>query len=212
MKVADHQGFKINEFFDEMADYIDLSIEVGSGVLVHCNGTYTRSGIFAVVFLVKYRGFKLSEAISLVKSKIPSFKLKKYFNYQLKDYYRKLKKMVASQKLKEVEEQHEKQGKGLYFSEIETCKINKNDQNDGPSRYNHTFSPSPVSKDYRETTKYDYTPSSINRNRSYERRDFNELEDEYNRDYQKRSRSRVYYESPISRKEKPYTDYQNEYS
>ena len=37
VKAANHQGFKLSEFFDEMADYIDLSIETGTGVLVHCD-------------------------------------------------------------------------------------------------------------------------------------------------------------------------------
>ena len=85
----------MSDFFDEMADYIDLSMETGSGVLVHCNGTYTRSGIFVIVFLVKYKDLKLSEAIDLVKSKIPDFKVKKSFTYQLKEYYKKFKKMVV---------------------------------------------------------------------------------------------------------------------
>lgn len=93
VNVANHVGFKIKDFFDECADFIDIGLDTGTGVLVHCDASRERSSVMMIAYLMKYRDFSLRDALNMLLKKFPDLHIKRPFMYQLKEYSRKLKKL-----------------------------------------------------------------------------------------------------------------------
>jgi len=66
----DMPQYKLNVYFDQIADFIHNAIDGEKGVVfVHCFAGISRSTSSILAYLIKYHGLALHEALSFVKSK-----------------------------------------------------------------------------------------------------------------------------------------------
>jgi len=66
----DHPGYKLNEYFDQIADFIHSAIDKEKGkVFVHCYWGISRSTTSVLTYLVKYLKMTPAKARRFVKSK-----------------------------------------------------------------------------------------------------------------------------------------------
>ncbi|XP_035641580.1 dual specificity protein phosphatase 18 [Oncorhynchus keta] len=89
--VTDSPSSPLSDFFDEVADKIQLVGEQCGRTLVHCNAGVSRSATLCLVYLMKYHGITLLEAHKKVKSCRPIIRPNSGFWKQLIQYERKLR-------------------------------------------------------------------------------------------------------------------------
>lgn len=66
----DYEGFALNQYFDQAADYLDQHLSI-TNVLVHCMAGVSRSVSLVIAYLMKYRGMRFEDALNLIRSRRP---------------------------------------------------------------------------------------------------------------------------------------------
>ena len=82
----DTVSFPLNQYFDEIADFINESYANGGSIIVHCGQGISRSPSAVIAFLIKYKKMTFVEAHELVKSRRSIISLNPGFVKQLKEY------------------------------------------------------------------------------------------------------------------------------
>jgi len=144
----DHFRFKLDDYFDEIADYIHKALITDKGnVLVHCQKGVSRSTASVIAYLIKYHDMELSDARSFVKSKRSIIFPNPGFMQQLNKYYaaiieakeeikisnvkesEDLSKNKGSRNSRSVERRHDNEGMRTRFSISLVTKATKNKEN-----------------------------------------------------------------------------------
>lgn len=86
----DLPSYDLSPYFEEAADWIHQSLQVGTGVLVHCHMGISRSTTLLLAYLMKYEGLSLTEALSQVRTLRPIVNPNSGFMQQLRKYELKL--------------------------------------------------------------------------------------------------------------------------
>jgi len=87
----DHPGYKLNAYFDQIADFINDAISKEKGkVFVHCYWGISRSTTSVLTYLVKYQKMTPAKARRFVKSKRSIIYPNEGFLQQLDDYAMRL--------------------------------------------------------------------------------------------------------------------------
>jgi len=68
VRLIDADSSDIAAHFDRAGQFIDEEINAGGRVLVHCAAGISRSSSLILAYLMRYRGYDLRKAFSLVKS------------------------------------------------------------------------------------------------------------------------------------------------
>lgn len=72
VQLPDEVDSPIEEYWDEMAAFINKHIENGHNVLVHCHAGMSRSVTAVLYYLIRYRGFKTAKgALKVVRRSRP---------------------------------------------------------------------------------------------------------------------------------------------
>jgi len=87
----DKPAYKLNAYFDEIADFIHSAINLENGtVFVHCYWGISRSTTSVLAYLIKYEKMSMVKAMSFVKAKRNIIYPNKGFIQQLKIYAEQL--------------------------------------------------------------------------------------------------------------------------
>ncbi|XP_034025342.1 dual specificity protein phosphatase 18-like [Thalassophryne amazonica] len=89
--VTDSPDFPLSDHFDEVADRIERTAELGGRTLVHCNAGVSRSAALCLVYLMKYRGLTLLDAHAWLKARRPVVRPNPGFWRQLIQYEKELR-------------------------------------------------------------------------------------------------------------------------
>mmetsp|Transcript_21851 Transcript_21851/g.25051 ORF Transcript_21851/g.25051 Transcript_21851/m.25051 type:complete len:237 (+) Transcript_21851:51-761(+) len=77
-------------FFDSVSDEIHATLSSGSGVLVHCKASLSRSPALIIAYLMKYHHLSLLEAGKLLKNKFDATWPCDRFSFDLVEFERRL--------------------------------------------------------------------------------------------------------------------------
>lgn len=89
--VSDCSSTPLSDHFDEVADKIQLTAELGGRTLVHCNAGVSRSAALCMAFLLKHHGVTLLQAHGWVKTCRPIVRPNNGFWEQLIRYEMELR-------------------------------------------------------------------------------------------------------------------------
>ncbi|XP_067946147.1 uncharacterized protein [Watersipora subatra] len=92
IQVDDVPSASLSPHFDRVANKVNEVISRGGRVLVHCMAGISRSSTLCIAYLMKYRGFSLQQAYSLMKTKRPLIRPNDGFWRQLVQYEKELKR------------------------------------------------------------------------------------------------------------------------
>lgn len=68
IQALDYPSFSLEPYFEQVTDFIESQLQV-TNVLVHCMAGISRSVSFTIAYLMKYKGLKFDEALSLIQSR-----------------------------------------------------------------------------------------------------------------------------------------------
>ncbi|UYV66581.1 DUSP3 [Cordylochernes scorpioides] len=69
IEALDHVCFKLDNYFDKAANFIQKALESGGKVLVHCRAGISRSATLVIAFLMIKKGLSVQEALKTVRAK-----------------------------------------------------------------------------------------------------------------------------------------------
>lgn len=94
IKADDMPSYDMSPYFEEAADWIHNSLQVGTGVFVHCHMGISRSTTLMISYFIKYQGWTFDQALNHIRRLRPIVHPNSGFVKQLKKY----EKMYAGQK------------------------------------------------------------------------------------------------------------------
>ena len=84
--VKDINNSSISKYFDPFLEFIVNTTKNNGRVLIHCFMGSSRSAILVVLYLIKYKNFKLEDSINYITKKRFRVNINKTFINELKDY------------------------------------------------------------------------------------------------------------------------------
>jgi len=115
LKIAaeDEEKFPLYLYFDEMADFINESLQNQGRILVHCALGVSRSPSAIMTYLIKYKKKTMDEALKFVKNKRSLVQPNEGFLEQLREYEKKIMKIDG--RFEEIKEESERfESKSVY--------------------------------------------------------------------------------------------------
>ena len=84
--IKDSSSSDFTSIFKEITDIINLSLENGGSVLVHCQGGINRSPTIIMAYLIRFDGMSLDMAASYLISKRKSIRIQPHYMLQLQKW------------------------------------------------------------------------------------------------------------------------------
>lgn len=95
--IFDDTREKILGLLDEGVDFVATEKKEGKSVLIHCQAGRSRSGSFAVAYIMKTRGLPYEESLNFIKKKRWEVQPNRGFAAQLRLYEKQLKSRAPHQ-------------------------------------------------------------------------------------------------------------------
>jgi dual specificity phosphatase 12 len=90
--LKDSKDVKIQQFFNEVHEFIDKAIDNKENVLVHCKGGMSRSASMLCSYLMRKFSLSFDEAYKILKERRPIVDINEGFQNELRDYQKQLQK------------------------------------------------------------------------------------------------------------------------
>jgi dual specificity MAP kinase phosphatase len=88
--IADHQGERLIDFFDEAHAFIDEAFNKGTAVIVHCDAGVSRSATMIIAYLMRRKKLSPKDAFRHVRSRRPIISPNLGFAEQLIEFEHRL--------------------------------------------------------------------------------------------------------------------------